>query len=49
MRNRKKGNGLVVLILIGLLGVAVVGGVLLTQGGTKASGKPVKPTVEATR
>ncbi|MCA8916690.1 MAG: hypothetical protein KDB90_14955 [Planctomycetes bacterium] len=50
MRNRKKGNGLVVLILIGLLGVAVVGGILLTQGGTgKAVGKPVKPTIEGTR
>ena len=49
MRNRKKGNGLVVLILIGLLGVAAIGAVVLTQGGDKAAAKPVKPTVDATR
>ena len=49
MRNRKKGNGLVILALLGLLGVALVGGFLLTQDNEQASSKPVKPAIEAHR
>ncbi|MCB9931800.1 MAG: hypothetical protein H6841_00085 [Planctomycetes bacterium] len=49
MRNRKKGNGLIVLILAGLLAIAVVGGVLMVQDGGKQAQKPAKPTVQVSR
>lgn len=50
MRKNKRGNGLVVVILAGMLAVAVIGGLLLLQdGGGKTAQKPVKPTVEVSR
>jgi hypothetical protein len=50
MRNQKKGNGLILITLLGLLVVAGIGAwLLIGDGDTKASSKPVKPTTELSK
>jgi hypothetical protein len=50
MRNGKKGAGLIVVTLLGLLVVMGIGAwLLMSDGDVKPAAKPVKPTAELSR
>jgi hypothetical protein len=50
MRNGKKGNGLILVTLLGLLAVIGIGAwLLMGDSDAKPASKPVKPTAELSR
>jgi hypothetical protein len=50
MRNEKKGNGLILMTLLGLLVVIGIGAwLLMGDSDAKPSAKPVKPAAELSR